>query len=174
MLSLKRSERFFLSLPPGLNWSNNNSLLPKYKILEPAYMYAAISVKLVIQVKLFTRKENMISTSIVYFIYLSGTFLYKSQFDLMFTWLITWIYIFSYQGFPSQTLRIHKTSEEEIDHLHSSLPLSPAHKKLYTDMQLCMSDDYHIFLIAPLVITGLLLLMRFTTLENYHLIDDNF
>ena len=52
-------------------------------------MYAAISVKLVIQVKLLTRKENMISTSIVYFIYLSGSFLYKFQFDLMFTWLIT-------------------------------------------------------------------------------------
>ena len=99
MLSLKCSERFLLSLLPGLNWSNNKSLLPKYKILEPAYMYAAISVKLVIQVKLFTRKENMISTSIVYFIYLSGSFLYKFQFDLMFTWLITWINIFSIRVF---------------------------------------------------------------------------
>ena len=165
MLSLKCSERFLLSLLPGLNWSNNKSLLPKYKILEPAYMYAAISVKLVIQVKLFTRKENMISTSIVYFIYLSGTFLYKFQFDLMFTWLITWINIFSIRVFLHRHWGFTR-HQKKRDHLHSSLPLSPAHKNLYTDMQLCMSDDYHIFLITPLVITGTLLLMRFTTLEN--------
>ena len=48
---------------------------------------------------------------------------------------------------------------------YSTLPLPPAlaHSDIY--LQLCMWDDYHIFLIAPLVFTRLLLD------EIYHLIE---
>ena len=35
VLSLKHSERFLLSLPPGQNCSNDKSLSPKYEILGP-------------------------------------------------------------------------------------------------------------------------------------------
>ena len=48
---------------------------------------------------------------------------------------------------------------------YSTLPLSPAHEHSDIYLQLCMSDDYHIFLIAPLVFTRLLLD------EIYHLIE---
>ena len=38
-----------------------------------------------------------------------------------------------------------------------TLPLRPAHQHSDIDLQLCMQDDYHIFLIAPLDFTRLLL-----------------
>ena len=53
--------------------------------------------------------------------------------------------------------------EETI--FYSILPLPPAHKHSDIYLQLCMWDDYHIFLIAPLVFTRLLLD------EIYHLIE---
>ena len=40
---------------------------------------------------------------------------------------------------------------------YSTLPLPPAHQHSDIYLQLCMWDDYHIFLIAPLVFTRLLL-----------------
>ena len=40
---------------------------------------------------------------------------------------------------------------------YSTLPLSPAHEHSDIYLQLCMWDDYHIFLIATLVFTRLLL-----------------
>ena len=48
---------------------------------------------------------------------------------------------------------------------YSTLPLPPAHEQSDICLQLCMWDDYHIFLIAPLVFTRLLLD------EIYHLIE---
>ena len=48
---------------------------------------------------------------------------------------------------------------------YSTLPLPPAHEHSDIYLQLCMWDDYHIFLIAPLVFTRLLLD------EIYHLIE---
>ena len=48
---------------------------------------------------------------------------------------------------------------------HSTLPLPPAHEHSDSYLQLCMRDDYHIFLIAPLVFTRLLLD------EIYHIIE---
>ena len=48
---------------------------------------------------------------------------------------------------------------------YSTLPLPPAHEHWDIYLQLCMWDDYHIFLIAPLVFTRLLLD------EIYHLIE---
>ena len=43
------------------------------------------------------------------------------------------------------------------DHLLFTLPLPPVHEHSDIYLQLCMWDDYHIFLIAPLVFTRLLL-----------------
>ena len=51
-----------------------------------------------------------------------------------------------------------------VDHLYSTLPLPPVHGHSDTYLQLCMWDDYHIFLITPLVFNRLLLD------EIYHLI----
>ena len=48
---------------------------------------------------------------------------------------------------------------------YSTLPPPPAHKHLDIYLQFCMWDDYHIFLITPLVFTRLLLD------EIYHLIE---
>ena len=48
---------------------------------------------------------------------------------------------------------------------YCTLPLPPIHKYLDIYLQLCMWDDYHIFLIAPLIFTRLLLD------ELYHLIE---
>ena len=48
---------------------------------------------------------------------------------------------------------------------YSTLPLPPAHEHSDIYLQLYMWDDYHIFLIAPLVFTRLLLD------EIYHLIE---
>ena len=48
---------------------------------------------------------------------------------------------------------------------YSTLPLPPAHKHSDFNLQLSMWDEYHIFLIAPLVFTRLLLH------EIYHLIE---
>ena len=47
---------------------------------------------------------------------------------------------------------------------YSTLPLTPAHKHWYIYLQLCMWDGYHVFLIATLMFTRLLLN------EIYHLI----
>ena len=60
--------------------------------------------------------------------------------------------------------------EREGAIFYSTLPLPPAHEHSDIYLQLCMWDDYHIFLIAPLVFTRLLLDEIFT-LSNYHLID---
>ena len=51
---------------------------------------------------------------------------------------------------------------------YSTLRFSPAHEHWDIYLQLCMWDDYHIFLIAPLVFTRLLLD------EIYHLIESPF
>ena len=48
---------------------------------------------------------------------------------------------------------------------YSTLPLPPAHEHSDIYLQLCMWDDYHVFLIAALVFTRLLLD------EIYHLIE---
>ena len=48
---------------------------------------------------------------------------------------------------------------------YSTLPFPPAHEHSDIYLQLCMWDGYHIFLIAPLVFTRLLLD------EIYHLIE---
>ena len=53
---------------------------------------------------------------------------------------------------------------------YSTLPLPTAHEHSEIYLQLCMWDDYRIFLIAPVVFTRLLL-DEIYHLSNYHLID---
>ena len=79
------------------------------------------------------------------------------------------ITFFFYQDFLSRTLTTHRTAGEGRGPFFF-IPLYHFHP--LTNIQLCRWDDYHIFLIAPLVFTRLTA-MRFTTLSNYHwLIDD--
>ena len=66
--------------------------------------------------------------------------------------------LFIYQGFLSQTLTIHRTtgnSKGTVFYSTQSLPSAHEHWDIY--LQLCMWDDYQIFLIATLVFTRLLL-----------------
>ena len=69
---------------------------------------------------------------------------------------------FFYQGFLSQTLTIHSAAGEGGEgrggeHLYSSLPIPPVHEHSDIYLQLCMWDDYHVFSIASLVTTRLIL-----------------
>ena len=70
-----------------------------------------------------------------------------------------------FQGFLLQTLTIHRTAGEGRGPSYSTLQLPPAHEHSDIYLQLCTWDDYHIFLIATLVFTRLLLD------EIYHLIE---
>ena len=66
--------------------------------------------------------------------------------------------LFIYQGFLSQTLTIHRTTGNSKGTIfYSTLSLPSAHEHWDIYLQLCMWDDYHIFLIATLVFTRLLL-----------------
>ena len=72
---------------------------------------------------------------------------------------------FFYQSFLSRTVTTHSTAGEGRGPSYSTLPLPPAHKHSDIYLQLWTWDDYHIFLIATLVFTRLLLD------EIYHLIE---
>ena len=61
--------------------------------------------------------------------------------------------------------RLTRQQGKEGVHLLFTLPLPPAHEYSDIYLQLCMWDDYHIFLIVPLVFTRLLLD------DTYHLIE---
>ena len=75
-------------------------------------------------------------------------------------------HFFFYQGFLSQTLTIHMTARGERGTIfYSTLPLPRAHEHRDIYLQLCVWDDYHVFVIATLVLTRLLLD------EIYHLIE---
>ena len=66
---------------------------------------------------------------------------------------------------------LQDSSGREGTMFFSSLPLPPAQKHSEIYLQLCMWDDYDVFLISSLVTTRPLDSMRFTTLLNYHLFD---
>ena len=61
------------------------------------------------------------------------------------------------------------SSGKEGTIFYSTLPLPPVHEHSDIYLQLCMWDNYHVFLIATLLPDWYS--MRFTTLSNYHLID---
>ena len=71
--------------------------------------------------------------------------------------MATRFFFFFYQGFLSRTLTTNRTAGEGKGPFYSTLPLPPAHKHSDIYLQLCTWDDYHIFLIATLVFTRLLL-----------------
>ena len=77
-------------------------------------------------------------------------------------------FFFSIRIFFHRHWRLTGQQGKGGDHLlfHSTLPPAHEHSDIY--LQLCMWDDYHIFLIAPLVFTRLLLdeIYQFTTLSN--------
>ena len=77
-------------------------------------------------------------------------------------------FFFFYQGFLSQTLNTDDSQDSrgrEGTFFYSTLPLPPAQEHSDIYLQLCMWDDCHVFLIATLVFTILLLD------EMYHLIQ---
>ena len=77
-----------------------------------------------------------------------------------FFWVFFWIWVFFTDTDDSQDSR-----EREETIFYSSLPLPPAHEHWEIHLQLCMWDDYHVFLTATLVFTRLL------HDEIYHLIE---
>ena len=85
----------------------------------------------------------------------------------LFTFLacLMYYFFFFYQGFLSRTLTTHRTAGEGRGPSYSTLQLPPAYEHSDIYLQLCTWDDYHMFLIATLVFTRLLLD------EIYHLIE---
>ena len=81
-------------------------------------------------------------------------------------------YVFFYQSFLSWTMTTHRTAGEGRAIFYSTLPLPTAHEYLDMYLQLWMSDDCLIFLIAPLVFTRLLLneICHLIQFNYYHLI----
>ena len=79
--------------------------------------------------------------------------------DTVISEITHFFFFFFYLGFLSRTLTTHRTAREGRGEtiFYSTLPLPPAHEHSDIYLQLCMWDDYHIFLIAPLVFTRLLL-----------------
>ena len=73
-----------------------------------------------------------------------------------------------YQGSFTDTDDSQNSRGREGTIFYSILPLPPAHEHSEIHLQLCMWDDYHMFLIAPLLFTRLLLD------EIYHLIELSF
>ena len=74
---------------------------------------------------------------------------------------------FFLSGFSSDTDDSQDSREREGSIFYSTLPLPSAHKH-WDILQLCMWDDYHVFLIATLVFARLL------HDEIYHLIEFSF
>ena len=85
---------------------------------------------------------------------------------LLLPFLHVFLYIFFLSGFSFTDTGDYKDSSgREGIILYSTLPLPATHGHSDICLQLCMWDDYHVFLISTLVFIGLLLD------EIYHLID---
>ena len=88
---------------------------------------------------------------------------------LYFSTYIQFFLFFFYYNFLSRALATHRITGEgrggEGTSFYSTLPLPFTHEYSDIYLLLCMWDDYHIFLIAPLVFTRLLLD------EIYHLFE---
>ena len=86
--------------------------------------------------------------------------------EIISTFEQNWNILFFLSGFSfTDTEDSQDSRGREGTIFYSTLPLSPAHKHWDIYLQLCMWDDYHVFLIATLVFTRLLLD------EIYHLIE---
>ena len=78
---------------------------------------------------------------------------------------IHWKIFFSIRVFFTDTDDSQDSIGREGTIFYSTLPLPPAHEHWDICLQLCIWDDYHVFLIATFVFTRLLLD------EIYHLIE---
>ena len=74
-------------------------------------------------------------------------------------------FFFSIRVFLTDTDDLQGGRGREGTIFYPTLPLPPAHEHWGINMQLCMWDDYHVFLFATLVFTRLLVD------DIYHLID---
>ena len=79
--------------------------------------------------------------------------------------LVSLFAFFSIRVFFTDTDDSQNSREREGTIFYSTLPLPPVHEHWDIYLQLCMWDDHHVFLIATLVFTRLLLD------EIYHLIE---
>ena len=86
--------------------------------------------------------------------------------------LFLFLLLFYLSGFSSQKLTIHRTAGERRG--PSFIPLYNFHPLTNIGTFICMWDDYHVFLIATLVFTRLLLdgIYHFNQLPFEWLIDD--
>ena len=87
---------------------------------------------------------------------------------LLHFWVLQWhvlLFFFLSRFSFADTNDSQDSSGREGTIFYSTLPLPPAHKHSDIYLQLCMWDDYHVFLISTLVFSRLLLD------EIYHLIE---
>ena len=80
-------------------------------------------------------------------------------------WKVLRKWIFFIRVFSTDTDKSQDSRGREGTIFYPTLPLPPAHENWDIYLQLCMWDDYHVFLIATVVFTWLLLD------EIYHLIE---
>ena len=71
--------------------------------------------------------------------------------------IIYQLLVFSNRVFSNRHWQFRELLRFLIDHFSSFLPLPPAHEHSDIYLQLCMWDDYHVFVIAPHVIIKLLI-----------------
>ena len=84
--------------------------------------------------------------------------IFKNDFFIAYRWgLLLYFFFFSIRIFFHGHWRHTGQQGKEGDHFYSPLPYPSAHEHSDIYLQLCMWDDYHIFLIATLVFTRLLL-----------------
>ena len=126
----------------------------KKKILQSfdtASGYSTTTLEQIIQLA-FTCSKSTMETDVV----LVSLFLTLSRFH-------TFFFLSGFSFTDTDNSQDSRGREGTI--FYSTLPLPPAHEHWDIYLQLCMWDDYHVFLIATLVFTRLLLD------EIYHLIE---
>ena len=90
---------------------------------------------------------------------------FPRRFNVEYTWCVCRICFFLSGFYFTDIDDSQDTRGKKGSIFYSNLPLPPAHKHSDIYLQLCMWDDYHVFVIATLVFTRLLLN------EIYHLIE---
>ena len=77
-------------------------------------------------------------------------------------------FFFSIRVFSTDTDDSQDSRGRERTIFYSTLPLPPAHEHSDIYLQLCMWDDYHVFLIATPVFTRLMMQYSFIYLMNWY------
>ena len=91
---------------------------------------------------------------------------------LIFSWPSVFFFLSGFSFIDNDNSQDRRGKKGTI--FYSTLPLPPAHKHWNIYLQLCIWDDYHIFLIATLVLARLLLneIYRLMELPFEWVIDD--